>query len=561
MKFFLIFCLFLNTAPFANDRADYVVVGVGSAGGLMAKRLSDDKKTSVIALHTGKNYTESFIIKYAKNTAFSVLSVLLGLPVDLTPFNLPPKIKEELEEFLAIFNADTLYETGVSIPQPFADGRQILWAIPRPLAGGTAVNAGAYCRGTNQLYSEWEATAGPEWSVPIILTTYKQLEKYHGETINQAIRGYSGPLEVRQDKPSKLSQVFTAAEIQATGTPFVLDYNDPATPIGVSSQFQLTRKGHDSFYRVSSATAFLDEVMHSDGTGKQKRKLKVLFESTALRTIWDGNKAIGVEYSEKGIFKRVYANKGVIVCAGLRSSPFLLQSGVGPAALLNSLNIPVIYDNPNVGQNLADQPNTVMMFSSNPADSNAESNGVFSNIAWLPAVGGDPGSRQVRISTVDIIPGITVGILDLCQPKSRGTVSISSNNPLDPPVINLGVLSNSDDLTTFVNAYMVYVKGINEALKKIDPLYGLIYPDPAILDDPTLVENFVRGAVGSNLHFQSHCRMAPLDEGGVVDSHGRVYGVENLIIADNSINPQDMDGSPMATAYLVAANIARLLGY
>lgn len=556
--------LLLMTFALRADEADYVIVGVGSAGGLMAKRLSDDKKTSVIALHSGKNFTESFILKYGKNTAFSVLSVLLGvpLPVDLSTLDLPPEVQKELEAFAALANsgAKPLYETGVSTPQVFADDRQILWAIPLPLAGGTAVNAGAYCRGTDQLYSKWEAIAGPEWSVNKITAIYKQLENYHGKTTNPSSRGYCGPLVILQDAPSKLAEVFTQAEIIATNTPFVLDYNDPLTPIGVSSQFQLTRTGENGFFRESSATAFLNHhVMDSKGKGVHGRKLQIHFESAALRTLWEGNKAIGVEYLQDGVVKQVYAKKGVIVCAGLRSSPFLMHSGVGPAALLTSLGIPVVYDNPNVGQSLADQQNTVMLYASNPDDSNTKGNGVFSQIAWLPAPGGDPLSRQVRISTVDVIPGLTVSILDLCQPKSRGTVSINSANPLDPPVVNLGVLSDPSDLDLFVAAYMTYVKNINLALQQINPLYRLIYPDPAILDDPALVADFVRGAVGSNLHFQSHCRMAPLADGGVVDSYGRVYGVENLIVADNSVNPLDMDGSPMATAYLVAANIARLL--
>lgn len=549
-----------------GDTADYVVVGIGSAGGLMANLLSNDKTTSVIALHSGKNFTNSFIIKYGKNTFFSVLSATLGapLPFNIDSLNLPPNIKADLQELIALSQnaAAPLYETGASTPQPNADNRQILWAIPLPLAGGTAVNAGAWCRGTNELYSQWEAIAGPEWSVLRILNIYKQLEHYHGDTRAPIFRGYHGPLTVRQDPPTRLAQVFTEAAIEATGTPFVLDYNDPTTPIGVSSQFQLTRSGHKSFFRVSSATAFLGHhVMNSDGRGKHGRRLQVKFESAALRTIWEGSKAVGVEYLQDGVVKRAYARKGVIVCAGLGSSPFLLHSGVGPASLLTSLDIPVVFDNPNVGQGLADQQNTVVLFSSDPNDSAVKSNGVFSQISWLPAPGGDPISRQLRLSTVDAVPGLTVGIMDLVQPKSRGSVSINSADPLAPPVVDLGVLTNPDDLALLVSGYMTYLKNINLQLQLINPLYRLVYPDPAILDDPVLVEDFIRQAIGSNLHFQCHCRMAPLDQGGVVDSHGRVYGVQNLYVADNSVNPQNMDGSPMATAYLVAANIARLLGY
>src|SRR5262249_16002949 len=155
--------------------------------------------------------------------------------------------------------------------------------------------------------------------------------------------GHHGPIEVRQNPaPSQISLKFTTA-IMALGFPFVLDYNDPNTPIGASAQFQLTQSGSNGKYRVSSATAFLNnDVMTKKGFGVDGRRLRVLFDSTALRTLWDGNKAIGVEYLRNGEVQQAFARKGVVVCAGLYSTPFLLHSGVGPQALLQSLNIPVI---------------------------------------------------------------------------------------------------------------------------------------------------------------------------------------------------------------------------
>lgn len=551
-----------------GNRADYIIVGVGTAGGLLAKKLTDDKKTSVIALHSGQNFTGSFILKYGKNTLFSVTATLLGSPPPFDPatLDLPPEVREELQNLIALTTttAKPLYETGATIPQPNADDEELLWVISLPEGGGSAVNAGAWCRGTNQLYAQWEAIAGSEWSVNRILQIYKDLEDYKGKTTNKPARGRDGPLNVLQDKASPLSKVFTQAIIDATGFPFVLDYNDPNTPIGASSQFQLTREGEQGYYRVSSVTAFLNEhVMHSSGKGVHGRKLQVYLGSTALRTIWSGNTAIGVEYFQNGATKQVYANKGVIVCAGLRSSPFLLSSGVGPASLLDSLGIPVVYDNPNVGQGLADQPHVILLFSSNPKDSAAGGNAVFSQIAWLPAPGGDPTQRQLRFSTVDAIPGVTLALFDLCQPLSRGSVSLNSADPLAPPVIDFGILSNPSDLDLYIAGFQTYIKNINTALQAIDPSYQLIFPDPSILapSETDLLTAFIKESIEANMHFQSHCRMAPLNQGGVVDSQGRVYGVNNLIVADNSIVPQCMDGSPMASAYMIAANIARLLGY
>lgn len=520
---------------------DYVIVGVGTSGAVLAKKLTDDKKTSVIAIHSGKNLTQDPEIKFTRNAIFTVLSVLLGAidPV-LTP----------------------LYYTGLTIPQPEDNNNEMLWAVAKPEGGASSINAGAYVRGTGQVYAQWEAIAGPLWSINRILNVFKELEHYHGETTDPHARGYHGPVSVRQNPhPTQVSLKFSQAIVNATGFPFVLDYNDPNTPIGASPKLQATQSGPNGALRVSSATAFLNkDVMSPKGYGIHGRKLLIHFESTALRTIWEGNKAIGVEYLQDGKIKQVFAKKGVIVCAGLFSSPFLLHSGIGPASLLQSLNIPVIFDNPNVGQALADQPGVPVVFTSNPSDTPlGAKNGIFDSISFLPAPGGDSTIREVRFSVINSIPGISLALVDLIQPKSRGSITISSADPLVPPVINFGMFDDPDDLALYLQAFQIYVNNINTAVQAIDPLYQLIIPDPAILSDPTALTDYIKTAVNSNQSFQSHCRMAPFDQGGVVDSTGHVYGVQNLIVADDSIVPVAMDGATMASAYLIAENIARIL--
>ncbi len=524
-----------------SSQADYVIVGVGTAGAVLAKELSDDHQTSVIALHIGENLSQDPLIKFSENVIFTVPDLLVGPP---------------------------LYINGEGVPQPNADNKQLVWGIALPEGGASSVNAGAYCRGTNQVYAQWEAIAGPEWSINRILEIYKKLETYHGETTNPAARGHHGPIDVRQvQDPSNVALKFSLAmlNIDPLRKPFslIVDYNDPKTPIGVSPQLQYTQKGENGELRVSSVTAFLNKkVVTPDGYGVNGRKLRILFESRGLRTLWEGNKAIGVEYLNNGQIKQVFAKKGVIVCAGLFSSPFLLHSGVGPAALLQSLGIPVIFNNPNVGQGLADQPSVFTVFTSNPMDTPLEqSAGLFTQIAWLPDPDPhtDSTKREIRIATINPIPGFTAALVDLCQPLSRGSVSINSPNPLDPPVINQGEFTNPEDLELYVRAFQVYMQNLHLNLQATDPLYQLIIPPPEILNDPDLIRDFVKFQVNSDQHFQSHCRMAPFDQGGVVDSTGHVYGVQNLIVADDSIVPQNMDGSPMASAYLIGANIARLL--
>lgn len=542
--------------------ADYVIIGAGTAGAVLAKRLSDDKKTSVVVLHNGKNLTNDPLIKYSKNIPLTVLAALLGSPDPIDVCTLPSNLQKPVERLLQRLPplSNPLYINGVTIPQPEADNRPLLWVMALPEGGASSINAGVWCEGTEQVYSQWQAIAGPLWSVDRIFNTYRHLETYQGETTNPQARGEHGPINVHQIPSTPLSRTFTRAIVQATGFPYVLDYNDPNTPIGVSSRMQITQRGTHGRYRVSSATAFLNKkVMHPNGQGVNGRKLEVLFETTALKTIWEGNTAIGVEFDRNSKTEQVFARKGVIVCAGLYSSKFLLDSGVGPAPLLQSLGIPVIYDNLNVGQCLADQPHVLTLFTSNPADTPDHPESVFSEISWLPTPGGDPTVRTVRFTSVSLVPGLTLGIVDLIQPLSRGSVSINSSNPLDPPVIDLGELSNQNDLELFESAFTNYVKAINKSIHEIDPLYEMIVPDPAILDDPAALQVYIKEEVDANMHFQSHCRMAPLDQGGVVDSTGHVYGVRNLMVADDSIVPQLTDGSPMASAYLIGANISQII--
>jgi choline dehydrogenase-like flavoprotein len=516
---------------------DYIVVGIGTAGAVVANKLTADNKTSLLGIHSGANLTQDPLIKFSRNAPLAVLSTLTG-----SPFS----------------------ETGLTPPQPNADNNELFWVIGKPEGGASSINIEAWARATNIINAQWEAIAGPNWSVSRITEIYKELENYQGKTTNAAVRGTEGPLPIRQAPfPTQVSIKFTNAIIKATNLPFVLDYNDPNTPVGASTQFQYTQSLPNGDLRASSVATFLnDQVMTPDGHGVNGRKLRILFNTPALRTIWDGTTARGVEYLQDGAVQKAFARKGVIVCAGLRSSAFLLYSGVGSRKLLEPLNIPVVFDNPNVGQAFADQVLLVLAFSTNPADTpipRVDPNNNLNQIAWLPNPKGDQTKRIFHLATLNFFPGIATALLSLCQTKSRGSITINSADPLQPPVVDLKIFSNSEDLEVYQNAMHIYIKNINTQLQKIDPLYRLIFPDPAILDDPRAVTQFLKDFSMSNQCFQSHCRMAPQDQGGVVDSTGHVYGVKNLIVADDSIVPKDMDGTPMATAYLIGANIARLL--
>lgn len=564
-----LFTLCSTTLPAADFDAeyDYIIVGVGTAGGVMTKLLSDNPNTSVLALHMGQNFTNDPPVKYCKYARLTVLSALLASPVNRMPefvMKLPPDLQQQFQDVFTQLDGRiaNLYQSGATVPDANTDGEPRFWVMALPEGGASSINAGVWVRGTDQIFAQWEAIAGPNWSPGRITSVYKSLEKFRGKTHNTHIHGYHGPVAVRGvTRPITVGNKFSQAIVAGLGVPFVLDFNDPNTPIGSSTQIQITQRATQGKLRVSSATAFLNkDIMTSNGHGVKGRRLRVLFESTALRTLWQGNRAAGVEFLYQGQIRQVSARKGVVVCAGIKSSPFLLHSGIGPSSLLSSLGIPVIFDNPNVGQGLADQPHVVTVFTSNPKDTPKKpTNSLFAQIAQLPAPGGDPNSRQLRFTAASPMPGVTLGVFDLVQPLSRGYVTINSPDPLAPPVINLGELSNPSDLALFLSGMNIYVQKIAQAISAIDPLYQLIFPDPAILNDPVALTAFIKENIESNMHFQSHCRMAPLNQGGVVDSFGRVYGVSNLYVADDSVVPQCTDGSPMPSAMLIAANIAAMI--
>ncbi|MFI4962894.1 MAG: GMC family oxidoreductase [Legionellales bacterium] len=567
------FCIFSvsNTSPYLINLKvpDYLIIGAGTAGSVLARTLSDDSNLSVVALHNGSNFNQNSLITLSSNSILAVLNALIGAP---------------------------FYTLNATTPQPDANNRAFSWVYALPFGGASAVNASGYARGTTQMYAQWESINGSNWSTARILNTFKELENYTGLTITPNARGTDGLLPVwQQPTVARMSYNVFLPALLATlpGIPVVVDYNDPSVSNCIDTRAQYTQMGVNAGLRASSATAFLNNtIIDNEGNGVNGRHLQVLFNATANNIIWKGNTAVGVTYYQNGVLKKIYADKGVIVTAGIKSSTLLMRSGVGPASLLNSLKIPVVYNNPNVGQNLKDQFRVLFIYHTNPSDSPSNpllsiatsivnalanttvgqqllfyigssvtaQNSLFFQTAWMPLVGGSAGDpRAFRFMAINPIPGYAVVLLDLLQPKSSGSIVINSTNPFSEPTMNLGIFTNPDDLTNMSNAISVYIKNFTDQIALLDPQYQMVYPDPAILSNSIQLRDFIVSTIDTDMHFQGHCKMAPLNQGGVVNSTGHVYGTNNLIVADDSIAPVAMDGAPMASAYMIAANIANLI--
>ncbi|AWX54781.1 GMC family oxidoreductase [Brevibacillus brevis] len=514
---------------------DYIVVGTGPAGSVIAKKLTDDKKTSVLVLEAGENNDRDTPIS---NSTFAL----------------------ELEELYL----PQYFWQGEGVPQEKVNERSFEWTTGRLLGGGTSINTQQYVRPTTAVFQQWEKLLGPLWSPKNATRRFRTMENYNGKTNNKEVHGYKGLIDIRQapENPTPMSKKLVSAIEKATGFRKILDYNDPKTPLGPFTRWQLFQQPNGR--RESASTAFLSsDIMTTAGQGVNGRKLQVFFKSTALRVLFKNKRAIGVEFLKEGKRVRAYSRKKVIISAGINSSQLLMLSGIGPAQMLKDAGIPVVFANPHVGKGLRNHTLNFAEFSANPKDNplpEDDPNALFTGGAFLPdpTPGSNKARRAVQLIGIGSKGKLMIAILFL-KPKSRGSIKIQSNDPLKIVLADEGYLHNPADLEAVKNCYKVYIKKIAAQLTAIDRSYRLISPTLDIINNNRKLEEFIKNNFDHNHHEQGALRMAPLSKAGVVDSYGQVHGVKDLIVADDSIIPFTVDGNTSAPAYLIGNTIAQQL--
>lgn len=514
---------------------DYIVIGTGPGGATLAKKLTDDKRISLLLLEAGDNNSEDRPVRDS----------LFAPPFILT------------DDFFPNY-----FWQGKGIPQPNVHTRSFPWTGGRLLGGGSSINNEQYVRPTPANMKLWENELGPNWSPERETYQFKQLENYNGVTYNTEARGYKGRLNIRQTPahPTIMAQKFVAATENATGYAEILDYNDPKTPLGPFTRWQLYQTPTGT--RESADTAFLSSaIMTKDGQGVNGRQLLTSFESTASRILFDDNKrAIGVEYFQRGRCYQAFAKK-IIISAGINTPKLLMLSGIGPMNVLKQAGIPVVHANDNVGKNLTTHSVNTATFTTNPNDRALPENdpfALYTGGAFLPNP--TPGTEQNRRG-VQIIGQINnKGMLNivffLLEPKSRGQLTIQSGDPLKVIRADPGFINDLDDLASLKNIYKVYIKNIATELAKIDHHYKLTTPSLEIIEDDVQLEQFIKDNLSPTHHIQGTARMAKDERTGVVNAKGEVFGVKNLLIADDSIAPFPSDGNTSAPAFFIGANIA-----
>ena len=521
---------------------DYIIVGAGSAGCVLANRLSEESDRHVLLVEAGGPDINPWI----------------HIPVGYFKTMHHPA-------------TDWCYETE---PDEGIAGRSLQWPRGKVLGGSSSLNGLLYVRGQAEDYDRWEELGNKGRSFKDVLPYFKKSEdqergadKYHGTGGPQKVS------DLRLRRP--IADFFIKAAIQ-TGIPFNEDYNAESQE-GVAYFQQTAYKG----FRWSTAKGFLKPA-------RKRENLTVVTKAQVTRVILEDGKAAGVEYLKGKQLNIAKANREVILSAGAIGSPQLLQlSGIGPEALLNRLEVPVAHDLPGVGQNLQDHLQIRLVFKTSKRTLNDEVNSLFKQ-AWvgLKYVLTRTGPLTLAASQVAIFtksrpsverpdiqfhmqplsadkPGdgahkFSAFTSSVCQlrPHSRGYLEIKSNDPLQYPAIHPNYLSDERDQKVAVDAIKV-ARRISEADVLSPCIIDEYVPGRQYQTDEELLEA-ARLYSQTIYHPVGTCKMGQ-DDIAVVDERLRVRGIEGLRVVDASIMPEIISGNTNAPTIMIAEKAADMI--
>jgi choline dehydrogenase len=523
---------------------DYIIVGAGSAGAVLAARLSEDPNVQVLLLEAGTADTGVWMkipVGYAKNFA-------------------NPK-------------HNWMYFTD---PEPYLDGRTMFAPRGKALGGSSAINGLVYIRGVASDFDNWCRLGNAGWSYEDVLPFFRKLESVSGG--DDHYRGRTGPIHVEQVRwRNDLTESVIRAGIEL-GLPRNDGFNGP-TQYGVG-YFETNQSGG---LRVSTATGYLVPA-------KGRRNLHIMTGALAEKLMLEGKRVVGVLFSHNGLQVRARAGTEVILCGGAFNSPQLLQlSGIGPAEHLKKHGIEVAMDLPGVGENLQDhiycktqvritRPITLndqLGSVSNKAREGLQyalfKTGALTVAAGVvgafPKTNPDFETPDLQIhfvpfsadSWVSLHPfsGATA-VVQQHRPLSRGSVHIKSNNPHEAPSIQLNYLKAEEDRKAIVKG-LRFVRRLFRTKAMSELVEMEINPRPELESDDELL-TYARANAESCFHVVGSCRMGPASEKmSVVDHRLRVHGLSGLRIADASIMPQIVSANTNATTIMIGEKCAAMV--
>lgn len=526
---------------------DYIVVGSGSAGSLMANRLSADPDVRVLLVEAGSSDRQWPV------------NIKTLLPVG-NIFLLPHARYNWMHEL-----------SGNSA----VGGRRINFPRGKVFGGCSAINGGVYIRGQREDYAGWVAAGNEGWGYEDVLPAFKQIENYAGP--DKPWHGKGGELDVQ--KPSSFNPLSEAIVSAAEQAGHLRNDDFAGERQAGFGRYDLNqRKGT----RLSSARAFLHPALG-------RPNLTVMGETLARRILFDRGRAVGLEIERGGLRQTVTARREVVLCGGAINSPQLLMlSGVGPEDHLREMGIETVHHLPGVGAHLQDHP-TVHLSVENPsAESYALSPRSLGRVALSPLryllkregmlasnvaeCGGflctdGSGRPDIQITflvglkaNARVVPSDHgfMALVQLLRPKSAGSVRLASNRPEDKPVIDPNFFAHPYDMETLIagfrEARRIFDQPALSAMRGAEIEPGAQYQTDEELD------RALRRIVNTAYHPTGTCRMGPdSDPMAVVDGRLRVRGVAGLRVVDASIMPEIISGNTSAPTMMIAERAAAMI--